>query len=96
MVKLKPNLNAVHHILASSAETKRGQHGGNLGQPAPPYRVYQVRVEHHCQILGVAAQVVVLKAKLDSSLSYYSFERLFPGAFNVGFIGSTCTALPWD
>ena len=35
-----------------------------------------------------------LKAKFESSLSYYSFKRLDPGAFNVGFIGSTCTALP--
>jgi hypothetical protein len=35
-----------------------------------------------------------LKAKLGSSLSYFSFKSLVPGAFNVGFIGSTCTALP--
>ena len=26
--------------------------------------------------------------------SYYSFKRLAPGGFNLGFIGSTCTALP--
>jgi hypothetical protein len=35
-----------------------------------------------------------LKAKFESGLSYFSFNRLIPGAFNVGLIGSTCTALP--
>ena len=35
-----------------------------------------------------------LKAKLESSLSHFSFKRLDPGAFKVCFIGSTCTALP--
>jgi len=52
-------LKALHHVLASSAETKRGQHGDNRttwGQPAPPYQVHDVdgarvvgrglRVEH--------------------------------------------------
>jgi len=35
-----------------------------------------------------------LKAKFGSVFSYSSFQRLDSGAFNVGFIGSTCTALP--
>ena len=35
-----------------------------------------------------------LKANLESSLTYFSFERLVPGAFNVSLIGSICTALP--
>jgi len=35
-----------------------------------------------------------LKGKLQSSSSYCSFKRLVPGAFNMGLIGSTCTALP--
>jgi len=35
-----------------------------------------------------------LKAKLENSLSYFSFKRLVPGTFNVGLMGSTCTALP--
>ena len=35
------------------------------------------------------------KAKLESSLSYFSYKRLDPGGFNLGLIGSTCTALPW-
>ena len=35
-----------------------------------------------------------LKAKLESSQSYCSVKRLVPGAFNSGFFGTTCTALP--
>jgi len=35
-----------------------------------------------------------LKAKLETSLLYYSFKHLIPGGFNLGFTGSTCTALP--
>jgi hypothetical protein len=35
-----------------------------------------------------------LKAKLESSSSNFSFKSLVQGAFNVGLIGSTCTALP--
>jgi hypothetical protein len=35
-----------------------------------------------------------LKAKLESSLQCFSFNRLVPDAFNVGLIGSTCTAIP--
>jgi hypothetical protein len=33
-----------------------------------------------------------LKANLESSLSYFSFEHLVPGAVNLGLIGSSCTA----
>ena len=36
-----------------------------------------------------------LKATFESCLSYFSFKSLIPGAFNVGLIGSSCTALPW-
>ena len=35
-----------------------------------------------------------LKAKLNSSSSDFNFKCLVPGAFNMGLIGSTCTALP--
>jgi hypothetical protein len=35
-----------------------------------------------------------LKAKFVSGLSYFSFESLVLGGFNVGLMGSTCTALP--
>jgi hypothetical protein len=31
---------------------------------------------------------------LKAVFSYVSFKRLVSGAFNMGFIGSTCTALP--
>jgi len=37
---------------------------------------------------------VKLKAKFESGSSHVSLKRLVPGAFNVGLIGSTCTALP--
>jgi hypothetical protein len=33
-----------------------------------------------------------LKATFETSLPYSSFKRMVPGAFNVGLIGSTCTA----
>jgi len=36
-----------------------------------------------------------LKAKVESGSSHFSFKRSVPGGFNVGLIGSTCTALPW-
>jgi len=35
-----------------------------------------------------------LKARYEGDSSHYSFKRSVPGAFNVGLIGSTCTALP--
>jgi len=35
-----------------------------------------------------------LKPKLESGSSNRSFKRLVPGGLNLGFIGSTCTALP--
>jgi len=35
-----------------------------------------------------------LKAKLESTVSHFSVKRSVPGGFNVGLIGSTCTALP--
>ena len=34
------------------------------------------------------------KAKFEGGSSCYGFKRSVPGAFNVGFIGSACTALP--
>jgi len=35
-----------------------------------------------------------LKAEVESSASHFSCKRLGPGGFNLGSIGSTCTALP--
>jgi hypothetical protein len=37
-----------------------------------------------------------LKAKFEGVPSYSSFKRSVPGAFNMGLIGSTCTALHWQ
>ena len=37
-----------------------------------------------------------LKAKFETGPPYLSFKSIDPGAFNVGLIGSTCTALPCD
>jgi len=42
---------------------------------------------------GVAAQVE-FESKLSKQLSHCSFKRFVPGAFNVGLIGSRCTAVP--
>jgi hypothetical protein len=45
----------------------------------------------------VAAQVDIdskIEATLKAIYPYFSFKRLVPSAFNVGLIGSTCTALP--
>ena len=35
-----------------------------------------------------------LKAKFEGETSYPGFKRVVLGGFNVGVIGSTCTALP--
>jgi hypothetical protein len=35
-----------------------------------------------------------LKAEVESSMSHLSFKRLVPGGSDLGFIRSTCTALP--
>jgi len=35
-----------------------------------------------------------LKPEVQTSTSHLSFKRSVPGAFNMGLIGSTCTALP--
>jgi hypothetical protein len=44
--------------------------------------------------LGVAAQAE-FESNLESDSSYLSFKSIVQGAFNMDFIGSTCTALPW-
>ena len=46
-----------------------------------------------------AASVVLrrklkLKATFESNSSDFRFKRRVPGAFSVGLIGSTCTAIP--
>jgi hypothetical protein len=43
---------------------------------------------------GVVAQVLI-ESKNQSCASCFCFKRLVPGAFNLGCIGSICTALPW-
>jgi len=42
---------------------------------------------------AAAAQVHFLFSFLSGS-PYFSFKSLIPGAFNVGLMGATCTALP--
>jgi len=37
---------------------------------------------------------LTLKANLEGDSTYNIFKRLVPGAFNMGFIGPTCTARP--
>jgi len=48
-------------------------------------------VTHQLHIHLVVAAQLDLKANLKSSLPQFSFNRIVPGAFNLGFIGSTCT-----
>jgi hypothetical protein len=43
---------------------------------------------------GVWWRKLNLKAKVESNISHFSFKGLVPGGFNMGFIGSTCTASP--
>jgi len=69
-------LKAVHHIVVSSAETKRGQHGVKTwGQPAPPYRgdvdVVVVVLQQCGAAQGVAAQVEI-SAKFQQNFSKIS------------------------
>jgi len=43
-----------------------------------------------------AAQVEI-ETKIDRTSAHFIFKRLVPGGFNVGLIGTTCTAPPdWD
>jgi hypothetical protein len=35
-----------------------------------------------------------LKSNIESGSSHFSFKRVVPGGLNMGFIGSTCIALP--
>jgi len=55
---------------------------------------------HSCTLASTRSAMVYrcmlnLKAKSLSYSSGFSFTRFVPGGFNVGLIGSTCTALPW-
>jgi len=48
----------------------------------------------HEILAGLKRRKFILKAEVESIISHTSFKRLVPGGFNLGFIGSTCTALP--
>jgi len=37
---------------------------------------------------------LISKAQVESSIFHLNFKRLVPGGFNLGFIGTTCSALP--
>jgi len=65
--------------------------------PPPVIETGVALEEHGRAAAGVARfkrRKLNLKAKCESSSSYFSFKSLVPGAFNAGFIGSICTALP--
>jgi len=68
-------------------------------RPRPRHRRGHRRRRASCTLLhqDVAAQVE-RRSKFESSFSYFGFRRSVPGAFNVGLIGSTYTALPrgWE
>jgi len=55
-----------------------------------------VRLVHDDAAVGVEVwwRKLNLKARFESGPSYVSFKSVDPGGFNMGLIGSTCTALP--
>jgi hypothetical protein len=55
------------------------------------------RLVHHREgpAAVVSRRMLKLKATFEGGLSYFSFKRLVPGAFNVVLIGSSCAAVPW-
>jgi hypothetical protein len=83
-------LKPVHHIVASSTEAETG---GALDTGFDSFKLHR-----HTMVCRFSPAVqwrkMKLKVKLEGSLSHFSFKRLAPGPFNMGFIGSTCTALP--
>jgi hypothetical protein len=96
-------LKAVRHVKVSSAETigafNTGSDTGNLHRPTTamplcPHAkmVFSLNVPRADPLMK--RRILNLKANFKSSSSGFSFKRLFPGAFDVGLIGSTCTALP--
>jgi hypothetical protein len=85
-------------ITRHKLDTKRpgDQNGSGRGEKwmgVPPLPGAGLELEVGAR-LGVAPQVE-LRAKFEGDSSHYSFNRLVPGAFNMCFIGSTCTAIPW-
>ena len=58
---------------------------------APAWKAMLWTVKAHL----VERRKLNLKAKIESSISHFSFKRLIPGGFNLGFKRSTCSALPW-
>jgi len=68
-------------------EHKHGVRGGGGARADPPHG-------RHVAEAGVKRRKLKLKATFESTPSCFSVKRLDPGAFYVGFTGSTCTALP--
>ncbi len=62
--------------------------GENLGGEAQ-----QQQLRHPHLTVGQRLKLN-LKACFESGPQWLSFRSIHPGAFNTGFIGSTCTALP--
>jgi len=76
---------------ATSGTPCRQRDGSDLAAVTP------LGEEREDERLDLAAQVEFeskFKAKFKSELSHFSFKCLVPGGFNMGFIGSTCTASP--
>jgi hypothetical protein len=63
---------------------------------APAHAPVAVLVPRHDRELAhlVGAAQLEIESKLESDSSHFSFKRLDPGSVNLGFMGSTCTALP--
>jgi len=56
-----------------------------------------VRLSYHGTESGDPGEAahVDFESKVEGGSSYKRFKRSVPGAFNMGFIGSACTARPW-
>jgi hypothetical protein len=95
-LKLKANLKAVTYISASRAWL---QALSTWFDRVKLQRLTEATSTHMSGGIGVDTWVqrhkFNLKAEVERSTSHFSFKRVVPGGFNLGFIGSTCTALPW-
>jgi hypothetical protein len=62
--------------------------------PEAPWRPRRPSCAAHRGRHPPCSAQLTLKAKVESGSSYVRFKRVRSGAFSLGLIGSTCTALP--
>jgi len=62
----------------------------DAGGPGP---AHPPRQRHPLLLRDV--HIVAAQVEFGSGQSYLAFKSVGPGGFNTGFVGSTCTTLPW-